>query len=133
MRLVLPYPPSANRYWRVYRGRAVKSPEARAYQLETAKRLKGMVPVSGVQVAVRIDVYRPAKRGDLDNSLKVVLDAIQGFAYLNDKQVRVIIATQHDDKARPRVEVDVRALESWVHEVGDFDASDYERPARRTP
>ena len=109
--LVLPYPPSSNRYWRVWKGHAVKSDEARAYQKRVqlqclAERIKPFV--DSVEVTVR--VYRPAKRGYLDNSLKVLLDALKGHAYLDDKQVRRIVAEQFDDASNPRAEVSVGLL-----------------------
>ena len=106
--ITLPYPPSANRYWRVFRGHAVKSREARTYQenVATIAKRHGMKPVSG-EVAVSIDVYRPAKRGDLDNTLKVAIDALKGFAYDDDKQVVELKARRFDDKKNPRIEVAV--------------------------
>lgn len=64
----------------------------------------------GGQVAVVVDVYRPAKRGDLDNFLKCLLDGLQGTMYKNDKQIKCILATRYDDKTNPRVEVTVRAI-----------------------
>lgn len=36
---------------------------------------------------------------DLDNALKVTLDALQGVAYTNDKQVRRIVAGYADEPA----------------------------------
>lgn len=74
IQLSLPYPPSANRYWRVWKGRAVKSAEAKKYQREIAT----ICLVERVQpfkddVVVSLEVYRPIKRGDLDNSIKVLL------------------------------------------------------------
>lgn len=101
--LTLPYPPSANRYWRSFRGRVVKSAAAKAYQ--AGVRLTHRAdPVTG-PVAVSLAVYRPARRGDLDNSIKVLLDALKGVAFVDDAQVVAIYATRFDDKARPRVEV----------------------------
>lgn len=126
MNATLPYPPSANRYWRVYRGRAVKSDAARAYQRIVGAMLSAASPVEHA-VAVTLRVYRPAKRGDLDNSIKVLLDALKGHAYLDDKQVKRIVAEQYDSKEWPRVEVQVAPLVAG----GDVavDPSDYERPA----
>ena len=130
MNFTLPYPPSANRYWRVWRGRAVKSDEARAYQAAVTLMCKGGAarPLAG-QVQVSVKVYRPAKRGDLDNSLKVLLDALKGHAYLDDKQVKRIVAEQFDDAKQPRAEVTVELMRM----AGDVevDASDYERPVKR--
>ena len=108
MKITLPYPPSANRYWRVFRGRAVKSAEARKYQLHVgllAKRA-GVRPVSG-EVAVALELYRPQRSGDLDNFIKVSLDALKGYAYDDDKQVVEIVARRHDDKKNPRLVVEV--------------------------
>jgi crossover junction endodeoxyribonuclease RusA len=99
--LTLPYPPSANRYWRVFRGRVVKSDQARAYQRDAAMVFRSSHPATG-PVMVTMNVYRPAKRGDLDNSIKVLLDALKGVAFIDDKQVKRIVAAQFDDKARPR-------------------------------
>ena len=115
MKITLPYPPSANRYWRVFRGRAVKSAEARAYQAHVAAiaTRHGMRPVCG-DVAVTLDVYRPAKRGDLDNQIKVLLDSLKGFAFDDDKQVIHIDAKRFDDKKNPRIEVAVTETKASV-------------------
>jgi Holliday junction resolvase RusA-like endonuclease len=107
-RLTLAYPPSANRYWRVFHGTVVRSEEATRYktyvmllcnQLEIAM-LRGEVKVS-------LTFYRPQKSGDLDNRIKIVLDALQGQAYADDKQIVEIHALRMDDKLNPRVEVEI--------------------------
>lgn len=95
MVIKLPFPPSANRYWRVFRGRAVKSPEARQYQANVRALATGHRPLTG-RVSVELRFIRPARRGDLDNRLKVLLDALKGVAYLDDKQVTRILAEQVD-------------------------------------
>ncbi|HGM0383540.1 RusA family crossover junction endodeoxyribonuclease [Neisseria gonorrhoeae] len=101
IRLILPYPVSANRYWRIWGNRAVRSAEAAAYR-ETVRRIAqgaGAMPSEGaVAVYVRL-IPKANKDGganktviDLDNALKVTLDALQGVAYHNDRQVRRIAA-----------------------------------------
>ncbi len=101
MRLILPYPVSANRYWRIWRNRAVRSAQAEAYR-ETVRRIAqeaGEMPSEG-SVAVRLRLIPKANKDgsasktviDLDNALKVALDALQGIAYHNDRQVRRIAA-----------------------------------------
>jgi crossover junction endodeoxyribonuclease RusA len=106
----LPYPPSANRYYRVFRGRAVKSSEARSYQtgvrLLVASLHSDWTPLTG-DVALELRFFRPAKRGDLDNLLKVTLDSLNGLVYADDSQVTRILAERREDKLRPRVEVTV--------------------------
>lgn len=115
MNFSLPYPPSTNRYWRVFRGRAVKSEEARDY-LEQVQRMCGAVrPYTG-PIAVVVRVYRPIKRGDLDNRIKVALDVLQGIAFVNDEQIIDLHATRHEAHTRnaARIEVFVtpRSIES---------------------
>ena len=92
----LPEPPSANRYWRVWRGRVVKSAEARAYARAVAAIVAGtLTPLTGA-VALSVHWHRGRKSGDLDNRLKVTLDALKGLAYHDDKQVTRIEATRDE-------------------------------------
>lgn len=109
--LILPYPPSANRYWRIFGGRAVPSLEAAAYKrhIWALARSNGIGDPTIAPIALEL-ILRPLRpldgdrrerlQGpdwhlnlrciDLDNALKVALDALQGIAYINDKQVRSI-------------------------------------------
>ena len=111
IRLTLPYPPSANRYWRHNRGRIHRSAEAEAYKHHVGL-LCNAADIWPVEHEVALDLvfFRPAKRMDLDNMLKVLLDALQGHAYINDSQVAEIHATRMDDKANPRVEVEIQGV-----------------------
>jgi Holliday junction resolvase RusA-like endonuclease len=52
-------------------------------------------------------VFRPARRGDLDNTLKSILDSLTGIAWDDDSQVRCIYAERREDKVNPRVEVEI--------------------------
>lgn len=108
MTLTLPLPPSANRYWRIWRGHPVTSDEARAYKL-TAGRLalvRGLRMRAGL-IRLRLRFYRAQRRGDLDNRIKVLLDALQGVAYADDAQVVKLEAELHEDSKNPRVEVEL--------------------------
>jgi crossover junction endodeoxyribonuclease RusA len=110
VRLSLPYPPSVNRIWRVFRNRIIKSAEGRAYsaRVQTTVALLGLRPLDG-PVSVTVAAYRPARRGDLDNVLKAGLDALNGVAWGDDSQVVELHAVRFDDKASPRLEVTVCA------------------------
>lgn len=99
----LPVPPSANRYWRVWNNRIVVTDEARAYKQEVGYLLSKCVPLEG-DVCVNLTVFRPSNRGDTDNYLKVLLDALQGYAYKNDNQIVEIHIFRDNDKDNPRVE-----------------------------
>lgn len=105
-RFVLPLPPSANRYWRNYRGRMVVSDEAREYKGQAGWLAKeaGCYPLAG-PVGIVLHVYRARRAGDLDNFGKCLLDSLQGVAFENDSQIVELHAHRHDDPADPRVEV----------------------------
>lgn len=110
--IVLPYPPPTNRLWRNWRGRTVLSTEARAYKAKVRAAAGGTAgPIKG-PISISIWVYRPRKSGDLDGRIKAVLDALQGVAYVDDSQVVSLHAYRFDDKASPRVEVEVRSAET---------------------
>lgn len=109
-RFTLPYPPSGNRYWRHARGRTYLSAEAVAYIADAGKEAirQRVRPLAG-NVVVSLTVYRPAKRGDLDNTAKVLLDAMNGIAWTDDKQIVELHLYRNEDKKNPRVEVEVSA------------------------
>lgn len=116
MKLVLPYPVSANRYWRTIvakkQQRAITfvSEEAKAYKEECGWRAKaaGFKPASGlVELRVRL-VPKNRVCMDLDNALKVTIDALAGIVYADDAQVYRIVAERADaDPAGARLEVEV--------------------------
>jgi len=107
-RFVLPYPPSINRYWTIAKNarRITPTTTGREYKELVRWQYINHVPLDG-PVHLRIHVYRPARRGDLDNILKTALDALEGVAYNNDKQIVEIHATRHEDKENPRIEIEV--------------------------
>src|SRR5690606_2715083 len=106
--LVLPYPPSANRYWRHVGRNVVVRAEARKYRQGVKLRAltAGIRPLAG-ELVVSAGVYRPQRRGDLDNTLKVVFDALNGVAWGDDSQVIEVHARRYDDRANPRIELSV--------------------------
>lgn len=116
LHFVLPYPPSANRYWRhaaVFSKNAGKW-IATTYLSEEAKTYKETIRLFCAQhkiepllkdVVLTAYVYRPQRSGDLGNRLKVVEDALENIAYLNDSQIAESHHFRREDAARPRVEV----------------------------
>ncbi len=112
--LTLPYPPSANRYWRsiVIKGavRVLLSSEARKYKA-AVQSLVGSFPLMEGRIGIVVRIYRPKRIGDLGNRIKVLEDALQGVLFANDSQIERIEATRHEDKANPRAEVAVWRLD----------------------
>lgn len=124
MKLILPYPVSANRYWRTvvaHRRDGPKKPRALTFVSEEAKAFKqecgwraraaGCKPASGL-VELRV-VLIPKNRVcmDLDNALKVTIDALKGIVYADDAQVFKIVAERRDpDPAGARLEVEILPL-----------------------
>lgn len=121
VQIVLPYPISANRYWRSFAvgGRAIVtlSPEAKSFREEVrwlvAQASQQQVglrkPMTGrIELTVQLYPKRPldfAKRArkdpdgwedsvqciDLGNCEKVLCDALNGIAWVDDKQIRRMI------------------------------------------
>lgn len=105
----IPYPPSVNNYWKRSKFGMYKSKEAREYTEKVEALLAGEVPLEG-PVEAFVVVYRPRKVGDLDNTLKAILDSLKGRLYVDDKQIVKILAVRNDDKDNPRVEVTINAV-----------------------
>ena len=58
------------------------------------------------RLAVTLRFYRGnARRCDIDNLVKAVLDALQGVIFQDDEQIDILYAEKHKDKLNPRVEV----------------------------
>lgn len=93
----LPYPPSANLYWRSTARGVYVSAAAKLYKLQAAQDAlrQGVEPIEGT-VALHLDVYRPRAAGDLSNRIKVLEDALIGVAYDDDAQVVEIHARRFD-------------------------------------
>lgn len=115
IKLTLPTPPSANRYWRTVVNR--KTLRAMTFVSEEAKKYKRIlaqtVPPDALiigEISVSVEFYRAQRSGDLDNRLKCLFDALQGVVYANDSQIVEIHAKRFEDKNRPRVEVEITPL-----------------------
>lgn len=135
IRLTVPYPPSANRYWRTTvigrRAQTYVSAEGKAYREDVAWRARalGVQPIAGrVALTVRLYPHRPQdwKRRqrkdpetwddtvqciDLGNCEKVLSDALNGVAWIDDKQHRrIVLERMEPDDQGARLEVEVEAV-----------------------
>lgn len=135
VQVVLPVPPSANRYWRTFRGQTKVSAEGELYKALVKELLAPQVAglIAG-PFRVRADVFRPehpivhfrgkAPGRDLDNNPKVLNDALQGALIVNDnQQFRMEWEHWDHEPGNPRVQLIVEEDDeprepprSWVLE-----------------
>ena len=94
---VLPMPPSANRYWRHFRGMMVVSDEARTYRGVASMRAfaTGLRPMD-CPVALTLVFYLIRSDADVSNRIKILEDALNGVAYADDKQVAMLIVVRRE-------------------------------------
>lgn len=125
-RLRLPVPPSVNHYVKHYCKDAPKdephqigayvTPRARQYKSDAGWKAKAAgvrMAERGIPVGLEIDLYQTENSHslDADNILKVILDALNGIAWEDDKQVADIHIHKHEVKRGPRVEIEIFELE----------------------
>lgn len=115
MKLTLPLPPSTNELWRSFRGRTVKSEVARKFvaMAQLQAKTQGARMMQG---HLRADCvfYLPSWRSDADNRIKPLLDALQGVAYENDRQVKAGSWLALVDPERPRAVVSIEVIEQAI-------------------
>lgn len=114
MILTLPYPISSNRYWRSARGRVFVSAEAKAYKQEVAliARTAGIrEPASISAIALIVKLIPKTRRClDLDNALKIAIDALKGIAFEDDSQVVKIQAEKLPPDGVGRLLIEVQSM-----------------------
>jgi crossover junction endodeoxyribonuclease RusA len=129
MRLTLPWPPSANTYYRhVSRGplagRVLLGEAGRAYRkavdavVAQARARKALA----VPLEVRIAAFPPDRRKrDLDNLLKSVLDCLEASGVIeNDNLIESLSIYRAERVAGGQLEVQITALDTgWREALGD--------------
>ncbi|HEY1016884.1 MAG TPA: RusA family crossover junction endodeoxyribonuclease [Herpetosiphonaceae bacterium] len=128
VRFTLPLPPSVNNQYVTVGNRRMLSKEAQAYKRQAGRllaqfRRDDTIPASfvacasGGYLALFIDFYfeTPLRR-DLDGGLKIAQDVICKQLGINDNRVVDIHLVKRIDPLRPRIEVEMEALEDWQFE-----------------
>lgn len=133
--LTLPYPLSANRYWRPVKLGAhisiVPTKEAKAFRADIAARCRAQgarAPLAGrVHIDVKLYPARPqdwqrrmrvdgaawddtVRCIDIDNANKVLLDALKDVAIEDDKWVRRLTSERMEPDGEARVVVTITAM-----------------------
>lgn len=106
IRVVLPYPPTVNTYWRMVNGRMIISKAGRQYREAVVARAAFRGRVDG-RLLVVIDAYPPDRRKrDLDNILKSLVDSLaHAGVYEDDSQIDKYVVERRDVVDGGRVEV----------------------------
>ena len=90
----------------------IKSTKARGYLKDFEWQCPRLDPLLTGDLAVYIRIYYASRRPDLDES--VILDAMQGKIYENDRQVKEKHIFHALDKDNPRSDIVItRTTESW--------------------
>jgi crossover junction endodeoxyribonuclease RusA len=114
VRLILPWPPSVNTYWRAVRGRNILSAKGRDYKRAagSAIAIAGFPKFRG-RCGIVLVLHPPDNRiRDVDNTLKPVLDALvsEGVIEADDSRILRWIRGEWattESRTNPRVEVTV--------------------------
>lgn len=122
MKLVLPFPPSVNTYWRApnkgpLAGRHMVSADGRKYQSAACaaiiEQLRRLPKPSAELAAVEITLYPPdARRRDLDNYNKALFDALtHAGVWEDDSQVMRMLVEWGPVVPKGRVEITISKYE----------------------
>lgn len=121
----LPLPPSVNQQYATVNGRRVLSREARQWKIAATQQLRQIaIPQTFTEalrdgyLALFIDFYfaTPMRR-DLDGGLKITQDTICETLDIDDRRVVDIHLVKRIDPLRPRIEIELEALDTWQFEI----------------
>lgn len=118
MKLVLPFPPSVNTYWRApnsgpLKGRHLISAKGRAFQSAACaaiiEQLRRLPKPSSLPAAVEIVLYPPdARRRDIDNYNKALFDALtHAGIWEDDSQVKRMLVEWAPQVPGGKVEITI--------------------------
>ena len=122
LQITLPLPPSVNNQYATVNGRRVLSPESRRWKQSAQKLLARIEPTAAFletaragYLALFIDFYfETPMRRDLDGGLKIAQDVICQALGVDDRRVVDIHLVKRIDPLRPRIEVELEALDTWA-------------------
>ncbi|MEC3939920.1 RusA family crossover junction endodeoxyribonuclease, partial [Leclercia adecarboxylata] len=116
MKLVLPFPPSVNTYWRApnkgpLAGHHLISAKGRAYQSDACaaiiEQLRRLPKPSSAPAAVEIVLFPPdARRRDIDNYNKALFDALtHAGIWEDDRQIKRMLVEWGPVTQKGKVEI----------------------------
>ncbi|MEN0584465.1 MULTISPECIES: RusA family crossover junction endodeoxyribonuclease [unclassified Kosakonia] len=126
MKLILPFPPSVNTYWRApnkgpLKGRHLISAAGRKYQSDACaaiiEQLRRLPKPSSEPASVEVILYPPdARRRDIDNYNKALLDSLtHAGVWEDDRQVKRLLVEWGPVVKGGRVDVTITLLNKVVN------------------
>lgn len=123
MKLVLPFPPSVNTYWRSpnngpFKGRTLISQKGRAFQSAACaaiiEQLRRLPKPSSLAASVEIVLYPPdARQRDIDNYNKALFDALtHAGVWEDDSQVKRMLVEWGSQVPGGKVEITITKFET---------------------
>lgn len=112
--------------------RFIKSSKALGYEERWGHLQKARDPLFSEDVILAVRVYYESRRPDLD--ISHLKDCLQGYAYENDRQVKMEFPVWALDRDNPRCEIVVAPRGEWrevIDFIMQFDGYPYE-PKRRS-
>lgn len=99
--LTIAAPPSANRLYRNFGGRMVKSTEYRAWKDQQAEDIAHQLGGASLPDYFAVAMLLPASRMDLDNRCKPLLDAMQAAGVYRDDKLCMSLKMTVDHAREP--------------------------------
>ncbi len=91
------------------RPRFIKSKAALQFEKDIKAQVQPLKQMLEGDLSFHADIYYPSRRQDLDPS--ILLDALQGLIYANDRQFKQISSCRFLDKQNPRAEIWIKEIE----------------------
>ena len=121
--LQLPWPPvTANQYWKVWRGRAVLNPLAKAYRQQIYHDFHTRAGFGDKRLAVVIYITPPNNRAfDIDNHAKIPIDTLEYAGWFeNDSQIdQLFVARLPANKENPGLLVQISEVDARDGDTSD--------------
>jgi Holliday junction resolvase RusA-like endonuclease len=86
----------------------IKSKKARNYAADVARQIRPLRPLLTGPLRLTATIHYATERPDLDPS--IILDALQGLVYSNDRQVREMHLFHAIDRRNPRAEIVIEPI-----------------------
>lgn len=112
IKLTLPFPPALNNMYPTnkqggrylsQRGKDFKKAVSDLFYFQK-------VPCFEKDLAVKIELYRPKRIGDIDGYQKPIFDSLKGHCFVDDRQIVEMHIFRFDDAKNPRVEIEIREI-----------------------